>query len=173
MYNENSTTIEISDKMLDSYDKVSAFIRLFGPGQYKKALKIWASQRHHEKDLFSEDEIAKMSDEEYEANRQKIHDYEAKILSKDEHAFAEVIYSPINEKQPFSGQDWQDIQTIFGDAKEMTAPYRVALHLSDLNGLDMPDTDAYLQILGKKPPKNTVIRDIIEERSAIEKSDTN
>ena len=162
----NDSKIQFSDKMLDSYEKTVAFIRLFGTQQYKKALQQWAKQRHHEKDLFSEAEIASMTDEEYEANRQKIHDYESKIISKDQHAMAEVTYSPASGKQPFVGQDWQDIQTIFGDANQMTAPYRVAFHLSGLSGLDMPDTHSYLQILGKKTPPDSIINDILNEQKS-------
>ena len=159
--------IKIPNTFIDTPEKTRAFIRLFGDGQYKKALVQWAEQKHHSKaDPYPEEVLAKMSDDEYQAAMKEIHENESKL--NNQAVFAEVVYSPMNAKEVF-GHQWNDVQEIFGNAEEGTAAHRIAMELAGLGGLDVPDTAAFQQILGKKPPIETVITDILAEREALGK----
>lgn len=158
--------LNISDKQLDTPQKVQSFIRLFGANQYRKAVKTWAEQRYHgKKDKFSGKAVGNMTQEEYEANREEIFKNESKLVPKDKHAFAEVSYTPLNSKEPFIGQNWDDIQEIYGDVAG--GPHSVAMAMAGCGGLDLPGKGSYLQMLGKKPAPESVSADVLKMRDKI------
>ena len=140
--------IMISDHELDSPEAKADLLKLTGRNTYKKVLQQFAQQRVPIENPggFSEADIEKMSESEYEQAREKIFADLNKLPDPKKPVFAEVV---ISETQLATPMQHEIFLKRFGFDRYMQA--------QGLQGLEELTPKAYHQILGRefKPYKTS------------------